>query len=66
MDNSFLMAVLAALIVFLAMNFDSKYISKTDTIKVGPKIPLVVFVVVFLICTFNVPSTPTPVLVQPF
>lgn len=51
--KSYLLAVLAGVIVYLVMLLDSKYIEKTtDKNFISPKLPLLVTLIVWLICTF--------------
>jgi hypothetical protein len=52
--NSYLIAILSGVLIYLIMIFDAKYIEQTKEEKpVSPKIPLLVTLLVWVICTFQ-------------
>jgi hypothetical protein len=50
--NSYLIAILTGILIYLIMILDSKYIEQ-DNKQVSPKIPLLVTLIVWIICTFQ-------------
>jgi hypothetical protein len=52
--NSYLIALLSGIFVYLIMILDAKYIEQIkDDKPVSPKIPLLVTLIVWIICTFQ-------------
>lgn len=50
--NPYLISIFAGFVVYIIMIIDAKYIEKDNKI-VSPKIPLLVTLIVWLICTFQ-------------
>jgi hypothetical protein len=52
--NSYLIAILSGVFIYLIMILDAKYIEQTkDSKPVSFKIPLLVTMLVWIVCTFN-------------
>ena len=52
--NSYLIAILSGIIIYLIMILDAKYIEQVkDNKPISPKIPLLVTLIVWIICTFQ-------------
>jgi hypothetical protein len=52
--NSYLIAILSGVFIYLMMVLDSKYIDPSkDNKQVSPKIPLLVTLLVWIICVFQ-------------
>ena len=51
--NSYLIAIFAGIFLYLIMILDAKYIEKVKDYKpISPKIPLLVILIIWIICTF--------------
>lgn len=52
--NSYLIAIFSGVLIYLIMLIDSKYIEPTKcNEQISPKIPLLVSLLVWIICTFH-------------
>jgi hypothetical protein len=52
--NSYLIAILTGIFLYLIMIIDAKYIERVkDDKPISPKIPLLVTLIVWIICTFQ-------------
>lgn len=52
--NSYLIAILSGVFIYLIMILDAKYIEQTkDTKPISLKIPILVTILVWIVCTFN-------------
>ena len=52
--NSYLIAILSGILIYLIMILDAKYIEQVkDNKPISPKIPLLVTLIVWIICTFQ-------------
>ena len=52
--NSYLIAILCGVFIYLIMILDAKYIEQTKEYKpISFKIPLLVTMLVWIVCTFN-------------
>lgn len=52
--NSYLIAILSGVLIYLIMILDAKYIEQNkDSKPVSFKIPLLVTMLVWIVCTFN-------------
>jgi hypothetical protein len=52
--NSYLIAILSGVFIYLIMILDSKYIEQTkDSKPISFKIPILVTVLVWVVCTFH-------------
>ena len=52
--NSYLIAILSGVFIYLIMILDAKYIEQTkETKTVSVKIPLLVTLLVWIVCTFH-------------
>ncbi len=51
--NSYLIAILSGFFIYLVMLLDAKYIEKTSTEKISFKLPLLVALLVWIVCTFH-------------
>jgi hypothetical protein len=51
--NSYLIAILSGFFIYLVMLLDAKYIEQSGTEKISFKMPLLVTLLVWTICTFH-------------